>query len=60
MIDQFCNSSQSSEERRINFHKRKLQMLRLFRDSLERRMSSVNAAINTLETQIERDSQVIE
>jgi len=34
---------------------RKLRMLRFWRDGLERQLSAVNAAIATLEQQIERD-----
>lgn len=60
MKSKFCDSSISSEGRRLAFHKKKLEMLNFFKDSLERRISAVNAAIKTLETQIERDSQNLE
>ena len=35
-------------------------MLKLFRDSLERRLSAMNASISTLEGQIERDNSAID
>ena len=60
MKENFCDGSISSEKRRLFFHKKKLEMLRFFKDSLERRISSVNASISTLEAQIDRDSQQIE
>ncbi len=44
-----------TKDRRRRFHERKLEMLKLYRDSLERRLASINASINTITEQIERD-----
>tara|TARA_Y100001968_G_C19300510_1_gene688812 strand:- start:64 stop:252 length:189 start_codon:yes stop_codon:yes gene_type:complete len=60
MKGSYCNFSLNSEQRRLAFHKKKLEMLRFFKDSLERRISAVNASISTLESQIERDSEQLE
>ena len=43
-------------ERRLTYQKRKLIMLEAIRDSLERKMASINASIETIKVQIERDS----
>ena len=52
-----CSNRLSNHELKSSYQQRKLHMLQLFRDSLERRLSSVNASISTLKTQIERDSK---
>ncbi len=57
IVSNFCLSNEDAHKRRYYFQTRKLEMLKYFRDSLERRIASVNAAITTLETQIERDRQ---
>lgn len=36
---------------------RKLRLLRFWRDGLERQLAAADAAINTLERQMERDAQ---
>jgi len=33
-----------------------MEMLRFWRDGLERQLAAINAAISTLETQMDRDS----
>ena len=43
-------------ERRLTYQKRTLIMLEAIRDSLERKMASINASIETIKVQIERDS----
>tara|TARA_Y100001968_G_scaffold319010_1_gene349993 strand:- start:1864 stop:2052 length:189 start_codon:yes stop_codon:yes gene_type:complete len=55
-----CSQGKNVQQRRLYIHKKKLEMLRFFKDSLERRISAVNASISTLETQIDRDSEQIE
>ena len=55
-----CNSNTFSNARIGRYQNRKLDMLKLFRDSLERRLSAMNASISTLEEQIKRDNSDIE
>ncbi len=55
-ISDICTSASSAEKRRTYFHKRKLEMLTMYRDSLERRISAISATIKTLKEQIDRDS----
>lgn len=55
-IADFCNPGISPTQRRNSFHKRKLEVLSIYRDSLERRIAAINASIQTLEDQINRDS----
>ncbi len=42
--------------RRLKFKKRQLEILIFFKESLERRLASVEASISTLEAQIEKDT----
>jgi len=56
MRDDSCYSTSFSNQRKARYQNRKLEMLKLFRDSLERRLSAINASISTLERQIERDN----
>ena len=58
MENSFCNTDKYSYRARLQI--KRLNMLKYFRDSLERRLSAVNASISTLESQIERDSSVEE
>tara|TARA_Y100001968_G_scaffold268154_1_gene258392 strand:+ start:762 stop:953 length:192 start_codon:yes stop_codon:yes gene_type:complete len=51
----FCNNNFLDSNRRQIIHKKKLDFLSYMRDSLERRLASVNASIKTLESQLERD-----
>ncbi|KZR81327.1 hypothetical protein PMIT1342_01663 [Prochlorococcus marinus str. MIT 1342] len=56
MFSPFCISSNvDSADRRRHYQNRKLEMLLFLRDGLERRLSAVKAAIETLEQQIQRD-----
>ena len=52
----FC-ASKSPKESKIFFQNMKLDMLKNFKDSLERKTASVVASIEVLERQIERDKQ---
>ncbi|GCE65459.1 sigma factor SigF [cyanobiont of Ornithocercus magnificus] len=47
-----CNSS---EESRIHYYKRKLQMLKFWREGIERQLAALDASINTLQSQIDRN-----
>lgn len=58
MLPPFCCSETGDLNSRKHQHqKRKMAMLTFWRDGLERQLSAINAAISTLEQQIERDSQ---
>ena len=48
-------SCSSSKESKSFFQLKKLEMLNNIKDSLERKMASINASIDVLEKQIERD-----
>ena len=50
-----CTDEINRKQRKERFQQRKLELLILFRDSLERRISATNATISTLEKQIERN-----
>ena len=51
----FCNFK-SSKEKRSFFQNKRLEMLNYMKDSLERKIASVNASIEVLESQINRDT----
>ncbi len=57
-MNQACGFSTSSDERHKLRQERKLRILKYIRDAIERRLASVNASIETLEKQIERDNVV--
>jgi len=52
-----CYFKSSKEKKRFYQHK-KLEMLNYFKDSLERKIASVTASIEVLESQISRDKEV--
>ena len=52
-----CNFK-SSKEKKSFFQHKKLEMLNYFKDSLERKIASVTASIEVLESQISRDNEV--
>ena len=52
-----CFFSTSKEKKNYYQHK-KLKMLNYIKDSLERKMASVSASIDVLESQIKRDNEV--
>ena len=52
-----CNFKSSKEKKSFYQHK-KLEMLNYIKDSLERKIASVTASIEVLESQISRDKEV--
>ena len=52
-----CYFKSSKEKKRFYQHK-KLEMLNYIKDSLERKIASVTASIEVLESQISRDKEV--
>ncbi|QPN64001.1 sigma factor SigF [Synechococcus sp. CBW1004] len=52
-----CRGGEEGLAFRRRHQQRKLQMLSFWRDGLERQLAALNAAISTLEAQIQRDSQ---
>ena len=45
----------ASKEKKSYYQKKKLEMLNYIKDSLERKIASVSASIEVLESQISRD-----
>ncbi len=52
----FRSTNSDPLQRRRYYQERKLEILKHIRDNLESRLSAVNASINTVEIQIERDN----
>ena len=52
-----CYFKSSKEKKSFYLHK-KLEMLNYIKDSLERKIASVTASIEVLESQISRDKEV--
>ena len=50
----YCNFK-SSKEKKSFYQNKRLEMLNYIKDSLERKIASVNASIQVLESQINRD-----
>ena len=48
----------SSKEKKSFYKQKKLEMLNYIKDSLERKIASVTASIEVLESQISRDKEV--
>ncbi len=48
----------SSKEKKTFYQHKKLEMLNYIKDSLERKIASVTASIEVLESQIRRDNDV--
>ena len=48
----------SSKEKKNFYQHRKLEMLNYIKDSLERKIASVTASIEVLESQIKRDNKI--
>ncbi len=48
----------SSKEKKSYYQLKKLEMLNYIKDSLERKIASVKASIEVLESQITRDKEV--
>ena len=51
----FYFNFKSSKERKSFYQTKKLEMLNCIKDSLESKIASVNASIEVLESQIQRD-----
>ena len=54
----FNCSFKSSKEKKSFYQNKKLEMLNYIKDSLERKIASVTASIEVLESQISRDKEV--
>jgi len=54
----FNCSNKSSKEKKSFYQHKKLEMLNYIKDSLERKIASVTASIEVLESQISRDNEV--
>jgi len=50
-----CCSAESHSSGRRSYQERKLRLLTHWRDTAERQLAALNAAINTLEQQMQRD-----
>jgi len=48
----------SSKEKKSFYQNKKLEMLNYIKDSLERKIASVTASIEVLESQINRDKEI--
>jgi hypothetical protein len=51
----FCAGLEEGGDVRQRLQERKLRMLSLWRDGIERQLAAVNASISTLEQQMRRD-----
>ena len=56
MAFKFKASSDLMKMKRLGFHKKRLEMLLYFRDSLERRLAATEASIATLKKQINEEN----
>ena len=56
-IKMFSCYFNSSEDKKSFYQQKKLEMLNYIKDSLERKIASVTASIEVLESQISRDSK---
>ena len=54
----FCNNFKNSKEKKSFYQHKKLEMLNYIKDSLERKIASVSASIQVLETQINREKDI--
>ena len=52
----YCNFK-STKDKKSFYQNKKLEMLNYIKDSLERKIASVNASIEVLEKQINRDKK---
>ncbi len=59
-IADFCSSVDSAQARKRKYQNKKLEILNLYKDSLERRIAAIKASIDVLESQINRDSVPVE
>jgi hypothetical protein len=51
----YCSGKESGSEALRRYQERKLRMLSFWRDGIERQLAALNAAISTLEQQMQRD-----
>ena len=58
IISQICAPNLDRKERRRLFNEKKLEVLSIYKDSLERRIAAISASIDTLEQQISRDADI--
>ena len=56
-ISDLSQNPEFVSKRRLYFQQRKLEMLKYYKDSLERRIASITASIDVLEAQIIRDNK---
>ena len=56
-ITDFCSSNDSPHKRKLNYQNKKLELLKLYKDSLERRIAAINASIEVLEQQINKHNE---
>ena len=56
MIKMFYCNFKSSKEKKSFYQSKKLEMLNYIKDSLERKIASISASIDVLESQIKRDA----
>ena len=57
-ISEFCSSNDTAHKRKRNYQNKKLEILNLYKDSLERRIAAISSSIQVLEQQIERDNKI--
>ncbi len=55
-MSSFCSSNLTANNRKSRYQSKRLEIMKLMRDALERRLSGLDASIATLEKQIERDN----
>ena len=58
MSTESCINTDSSTNRRKALYRKKLNLLIFIKDTLERRIASLNASISTLQQQIDRLDEV--
>ena len=46
------------EERKLKYKRRKLQMMTMLKEAMERKLAALNASIDTLQTQISNDNKI--
>ena len=57
MSNDSCSQKSDYKSKLASYRTKKLNLLSMFRDSLERRISAVDASMETLKKQIERDQE---
>ncbi len=54
-ITDFCSSNGTAQKRKRNYQAKKLELLTLYKESLERRIAAIAASIEVLENQISKN-----